>query len=256
MPEPASEDVLLIRLNRPGVANAINTQMAMDLDAALSGINEVPNRYRCVVITGAGERAFCAGADLKQRNDMTNTQWQAQHVVFENMMTRLLSCPVPVIAAVNGAAYGGGCEIALACDFIYAAANARLALPEVTLGVIPGLGGTQQLPRAAGQRRGLELLLTGQAFSAADGHEWGIVNKVVAPDELLASVMETANTIAANAPVSVRQIKHAVSEGMQHDLQSGMQIEIKAHNQCALTSDRLEGVQAFNEKRKPVFRGE
>ncbi len=253
--DDALKHVLTIRLNRPEVANALNTQMGHDLAHALERIALDPNRYRCIVVTGTGEKAFCAGGDLKQRNGMTDEEWQAQHLVFEKMNRALGDCPVPIIAAVNGAAYGGGAEIALACDFIYAANSARFALTEVTLGIIPGVGGTQQLPRAAGRRRALELLLTGRPFSADQAHQWGVVNEVFPAAELLPGTLETASRIAANAPISTRQIKQSVQCGMEMDLKSGLLFEIEAYNRCVPTQDRREGVKAFNEKRKAEFKG-
>ncbi len=249
------DHILTVTLDRPDLANAINTQMGHDLAAVWSQLALEPNRYRCVILTGSGERAFCAGGDLKERNGMTDDEWQSQHLVYEKMIRGFNDCPVPMIAAVNGAAYGGGCEIALACDFAYAASHARFALTEVTLGIIPGSGGTQNLPRAAGQRRALELLLTGRPFSAEEALEWGVVNRVLPAKELMSSALETAAAIAANAPISTRQIKQAVRNGKQMDLRNGLLYEIEAYNRCVPTWDRREGVAAFNEKRKPVFRG-
>ena len=168
----------IVRLNRPDASNALNTQMGRDLvryfeDAALD-----PKSLRCIVLTGAGDKAFCAGGDLKERRGMTDEAWTRQHVIFERMVRALIDCPVPIIGAVNGAAYGGGCEIAGCCDFLYAAESARFALTEVTLGIMPGGGGTQTLPRAVGERRAKELILTGKPFTAAEAHAWGLVNEV------------------------------------------------------------------------------
>ena len=150
--------ILLVTLNRPDVSNALNTQMGLDMIEVFDGLNADPSAYRCVVVTGAGERAFCAGGDLKQRLGMDDTAWQAQHIVFERMVRAMHLCPIPMIAALNGAAYGGGCEIALCCDFAYAAEHARFAMSEVTLGIMPGAGGTQNLARALGTRRAKEML--------------------------------------------------------------------------------------------------
>src|ERR1700760_3942932 len=243
-----------VPLNRPDAANAMNTQLGLDLMALFEGFSVDLENLRVVILTGQG-RAFCAGGDLKQRNGMTDEQWQAQHLVFERMLRAILSCPLPVIAAVNGAAYAGGCEIASACDFIYAATEARFALTEVTLGIMPGAGGTQNLPRAVGERRAKEIILTGRPFTAAEAHEWGMVNRLCAPGRVVEEAIETGRRIADNAPISVRQAKHAIHFGLQMDLASGMMLEIEAYNRMVPTEDRREGVLAFNEKRKPRFKG-
>jgi enoyl-CoA hydratase len=253
--EHPQEHTVLVTLNRPEVANAMNTQMGLDLLAAFDSFCAAPNRQRCIVVTGAGTKAFCAGGDLKQRNGMTDEQWQDQHLIFERMIRAMIGCPVPIIAAVNGAAYAGGMEISLCADFIYAAENARFALTEVTLGIMPGAGGTQNLPRAVGARRAKEILLTGRPFSVQDAYEWGMVNRVCAPADLLTQALETASVIAANAPISTRQIKQSVNMGLNMDLPSGMMYEIEAYNRMVPTEDRREGIRAFNEKRKPVYQG-
>ena len=157
-------DVVLVELCRPHVRNAMNTQMGRDLRELFMHLSANPHEARCIVLTGNGTRAFCAGGDLKERNGMTDAQWQAQHLIFEQAIAAVVACPIPIIAAVNGAAFGGGTEIALGCDFIYASSAARFALTEVTLGIIPGCGGTQNLPRALGERRAKELILSGTPF--------------------------------------------------------------------------------------------
>ena len=186
---------------------------------------------------------------------MTDAEWAAQHLVFERMARALLDCPIPLIGAVNGAAYGGGAEIAAACDFLYAADTARFALVEVTLGIMPGAGGTQTMPRAMGERRAKELLMTGRPFTAAQAHEWGLVNEVVPQHDLLPRALEPADGRRANAPISVRQVKQSMHRGLQMSLRDGLAFEIEAYNRMVPTDDRREGVDAFNEKRKPVFRG-
>ena len=246
---------VLVTLNRPEVANAMNTQMGLDLLAVFDGFCAAPNKQRCIVVTGAGGKAFCAGGDLKQRNGMTDEQWQDQHLIFERMIRAMVGCPVPIIAAVNGAAYAGGMEISLCCDFIYASETARFALTEVTLGIMPGAGGTQNLPRAVGARRAKEILLTGRPFTVQQAYEWGMVNRICAPDALLPEALETAAVIAANAPISTRQIKQSVNMGLNTDLQTGMMFEIEAYNRMVPTDDRREGIRAFNEKRKPIYHG-
>ena len=252
--QPA-EHVLRVRLNRPESANAMNTQMGIDILDLWRSIGAAPDRYRCIILTGAGERAFCAGGDLKERSGMTDEAWQAQHLIFEQAVQALLACPAPVIGAINGAAYGGGCELTLCCDFAYAAETARFALTEATLGIMPGAGGTQTLPRAVGERRAKEIILTGRPFSAADGLAWGMLNGVCAPGELQATVLAVATTIAANAPLATRQIKHAIHYGLQMDAHTGGMFEIEAYNRLVPTADRREGVAAFNEKRRPRFTG-
>jgi enoyl-CoA hydratase len=162
---------------------------------------------------------------------------------------------VPLIGAVNGAAYAGGMEIALCTDFIYAAEHARFALTEVTLGIMPGAGGTQSLPRAVGARRAKEILLTGTPFTAQQAFDWGMLNRICTGEKLLPEALETAAVIAANAPISTRQIKQSVNYGLNMDLASGMMFEIEAYNRMVPTEDRREGIRAFNEKRKPNFQG-
>jgi len=253
--ERVGEHVLIVTLNRPEVLNAINTRMGeetLDLWARLSAD---PGEVRCAVLTGAGERAFCAGGDLKERDGMTDEAWRAQHEIFERSFIALMECTLPVIAAVNGHAYGGGLETALCCDFIYAARGARFALSEVRLGIMPGGGGTQNLARAAGERRAKELILSARAFSAEEAHEWGIVNRVCEPVELRSEAIAAAGSIAENAPLSVRQAKKSIHYGLQTDLLTGYRFEIEAYNRLVTTEDRHEGVRAFNEKRKPAFRG-
>jgi enoyl-CoA hydratase len=247
--------ILVVTMNRPEAANALNTQMGRDLRALWTVLYEQPGDLRCVVLTGAGERAFCAGGDLKERNGMTDAQWQHQHAIYEQSVKAMMDCPVPIIAAVNGAAYGGGLEIALGADFIYAAEHARFALTEVTLGIMPGAGGTQLLPRAVGTRRAKEIVLTGLPFTAADGLEWGLINTVCPGPELLDTALVTARRIAGNAPIATRQAKKAVAVATQVDLKTGYDFEIEAYNRMVPTEDRLEGVRAFNEKRKPAFKG-
>ncbi|MGE0226584.1 MAG: enoyl-CoA hydratase-related protein [Acetobacteraceae bacterium] len=252
--EHPQEHTVLVTLNRPEVRNAMNTQMGLDLLDAFDGFCAAPNSQRCIVLTGAG-RAFCAGGDLKQRNGMTDEQWQDQHLIFERAVRAIVGCPVPIIAAVNGPAFAGGMEMSLCCDFIYAAENARFALTEVTLGIMPGAGGTQNLPRAVGSRRAKEILLTGKPFTVREAFASGMVNRICKPDTLLSEALETAAVIAGNAPISTRQIKQSVNMGMNMDLHSAMMFEIEAYNRMVPTEDRREGIRAFNEKRKPVYRG-
>jgi len=251
----AGPHVLVVTLNRPQVANAINTQMGRDFLDLWTRLTEDAGEVRCAILTGAGEKVFCAGADLKERHGMTREQWLRQHEIFERQYWALIDLPLPVIAAVNGHAYGGGLETVLSCDFAYAVKAARFALTEVTLGIMPGLGGTQNLPRAVGERRAKEIIMTGRPFGARQAYEWGLLNEVCEPQELMPRVIETARTIARNAPRSIRQVKKSVRFGMQMELKTAYRFEVEAYNHLVETEDRYEGITAFNEKRKPVFKG-
>ncbi|GJD52662.1 Short-chain-enoyl-CoA hydratase [Methylobacterium crusticola] len=254
--ERFDDDLLLVRLNRPQAANAMNTRMGEELLDLFERFQLGADGVRAIVVTGAGEKAFCAGGDLKERNGMTDAQWLRQHAMFERMLRALVACPLPLIGAINGAAFGGGCELAAALDFTYAAESARFALTEVTLGIMPGAGGTQNLPRALGERRAKEIILTGLPFTAREACDWGLVNRVLPQAELLEATLATARRIAGNAPIAVRQAKQSIHRGLQMSLADGLAFEIECYNRMVATQDRHEGVRAFNEKRKPRFRGE
>ena len=247
--------ILIIELNRPDVGNVLNTQMGVELLEVWTYLTSEAQLFRCIVLTGSGSKIFCSGGDLKERNGMNREQWRKQHEIFERNYWALVDLPIPIIAAINGHAYAGGLEIALCCDFIYASNQARFALTEVTLGIMPGTGGTQNLPRAIGNRRALEIILTGKPFSAAQGFEWGLINSIFDPQLVLNNAIETANLIANNAPLSVKQIKKSIRFGSQMELKTAFRFEIETYNQLIDTEDRIEGVKAFNEKRKPIFNG-
>jgi len=247
-------EVLLATLDRPEVANAFDTRTALELCELFEGLRD-EQRYRCTVLTGAGDKAFCAGADLKERNALSDEQWRSQHRTFERMFRAVRDCPIPVVAAVNGAAYAGGLELVLHCDFAYASHTAKFALTEVSLGIMPGGGGTQTLPRVVGERRAKELILSAKPFSAEEALAWGVVNRLCQPGRVVAEALEVASRIASLAPIAVRQAKHAVRAGLHQDLVSAMQLEIEAYNRLVGTEDRREGLRAFNEKRKPNFKG-
>ncbi len=251
-----AEFVVQLTLDRPEVSNAFNTKMAEELILFLEDAAMHPTEIRTIIVTGAGDRAFCAGGDLKQRHDMNNAEWFSQHLVFERMTRAFIDCPIPLIAAVNGAAYGGGCELAAACDFIYASSNAKFALPETTLGIIPGAGGTQTVSRAIGTRRAKELIFTGRVFSAQDAYKWGLVNEILDPGKLLPHSQKVATKIADNAPIAVRQAKVAISRASDLPLTEALRFEIEAYNRTVSSKDRYQGIRAFNEKRKPKFTDE
>ena len=247
--------LLLVTIDRPELRNAFNTAAGLEIISLFTGLAHDPGEVRCVVLTGAGDRAFCAGADLKERHGMTNEAWVRQHEIYERMLLAVLDCPLPVIAAVNGAAFAGGFELMLCCDFAWAVKTARFALTEVTLGIMPGGGGTQTLPRTAGIRRAKEIILSGRPFDAEQALAWGIVNRLCEPGKVLDETLDLARTIGANAPLSVRQAKRSMQTGSQMDLHSGMLFEIEAYNRLVGTEDRIEGITAYNEKRRPVFKG-
>lgn len=248
--------VVVAMLNRPQVANAINSRMMDELTNLWTTLVDDVSELRCVVLTGAGERAFSAGADLKEREGITVEEWRRQHETLERAVLAMVDFPVPIIAAVNGAAYGGGCELALLADFIYAARSARFALPEVTRGIMPGAGGTQNLPRVAGIGRAKEIILTGRPFDADEALGWGIVNRVCEDALLLDDALATADQIAANAPIAVRQARKAMETTRMDDFRNAYLAEMKAYDVTVDTADRTEGIQAFNEKRTAKFKGQ
>ena len=247
--------VLTLTLNRPQAGNALNTEMLTELNVLLGALYIDPGDVRCIILTGAGEKIFCGGGDLKERKGMTDEAWRRQHALAEQIVRHLIECPVPIIAAVNGAAFGGGCELVSAVDFAYGVDTARFALTETSLGIIPGAGGTQTLPRAVGVRRAKEIILTAAAFTAQEAYDWGLLNRVCTQATLMAETRATALRIAGNAPVAIRQAKKSINMATQSDLASGYRFELEAYYRTVPTTDRIEGVLAYNEKRKPVFHG-
>jgi enoyl-CoA hydratase len=247
--------LVVVTLNRPEVGNAVNTEMGLELLDFWTDLVRNHDGLRCVVLTGAGEDAFCAGGDMKQRKGMSEYEWRHQHEIFEQAIWTMMECPVPVIAAVNGKAFGGGLEMILAADFAYGVDYAKLWFPEVMIGILPGVGGTTTLPRIVGKNRANEIILAGCAFSAAEALEWGIFNRVCSSKELMPSVIATAEMIVGNAPLAVRQAKKAIHEGLQMDVRTALRFEVEAYNRVTDTEDRVEGTLAWNERRKPNFKG-
>lgn len=248
--------ILGVTLQRPEAMNAINSVMMKELWQLWSRLYADPSDLRCIILTGSGEKAFCAGADLKERRDIELSTWMQQHRFLQQAMLAMIDCPVPIIAAVNGAAFGGGLELTMASDFAYAATTATFAQSETKLGIMPGAMGTQNLPKACGLRRAKELCFTGAAFTAEQAWQWGIINQICAPQELMPTVIAVAEKIAQNAPVAVRQSKRAMNMSQHLDLKSGYFYEIESYNYLLKTKDREEGISAFNQKRIPIFSGE
>ena len=250
----ADGHVVTVELNRPAALNAMNTAMGEDLLRCFEDLHR-DRAVRAVVVTGAGTKAFCVGGDLKEREGMTDETWRAQHVIFEAAAARVLHCPAPVIAAVEGFAMGGGCELAVLSDFVVCGETAVFAVPEVTRGIFPGIGGTQLLPRILGAPMAKEMIFTGRRVDAREAKAIGLVNHVVPAGQARAKALEIAAMIADNGPFAVRQAKKAINWGGETDLETGMILAIEAYNNTVTTDDRLEGVRAFNEKRKPRFTG-
>jgi enoyl-CoA hydratase/carnithine racemase len=246
--------IVILTLNRPDSMNALNTKMALELIQALDDLKYDEN-VRVLIITGSGTKSFCVGADLKERNGMTQKDWKKQHDYFEQVTEKIREFPYPVIGAVNGYALGGGMEIALSCDFRTAARQAGMGLPEVKLGLIPGIGGTQLLARILPIGLAKEMLFTGKRITAEEGKQLALINHVFPDETLIEETIELAESIAANAPLSLKALKKAVNKGTETDLATGLVLELEAYYKCANSEDRLEGIYAFNEKRPPEWKG-
>ena len=255
MVDKHNNGLVVVTLNRPDEGNAVNTDMGLELLDVWTDFVRNNDGLRCVILTGAGEDAFCAGGDMKQRKGMDEYAWRHQHEIFEQALWTMMECPVPVIAAVNGKAVGGGLEMTLAADFAYGVDSAQLWFPETYIGILPGVGGTTTLPRMVGERRANEIIFTAKPFCASEALEWGVFNRVFNAKDLMPAVMAIAETITANAPLAVRQAKKAIHEGMQMDVRTALRYEVEAYNRLTGTQDRVEGTLAWNEKRKPVFKG-
>jgi enoyl-CoA hydratase/carnithine racemase len=237
-------------LDRPEAMNAVSTAMARAIGEATGALAADPT-VRAVILTSSHEKAFCVGADLKERNSLTDDELRAQRPLARAAYRGVLDLPVPAIAAVEGYALGGGCELALSCDLIVAGEAAVLGLPEVGVGVIPGGGGTQLLTRRVGWSRAARIIFTAERFDAAAACTLGLVDEVVAPGLARERALGLATTIAGNSPVGVRNAKRAMREGFDTDLASGLDIEDACWAATAFSADRAEGVAAFNEKRRP-----
>jgi enoyl-CoA hydratase len=248
------QGIATITFNRPKALNALNQALLAELSKALDDI-AADEGVRVLILTGSGDKAFVAGADITELATFTALQAKIFSRAGHAIIAKLQELPVAVIAAVNGFALGGGSEIALACDFIYAAENARFGLPEINLGLIPGFGGTQRLPRLVGANQAKELIFTGKMIGAAEAAQIGLVNKVVPSGALMEEALKTARDIAAKGRVALRAVKQAINHGLNTDLATGCAIETDAFALTLASADAKEGTAAFLEKRKAVFTG-
>jgi len=254
--EEIKPTVWCLTIQRPEAMNALNKNVFADLQLALQEISSWEfSKLRVLIITGSGEKSFVAGADIKELSVLNNEQALQLSQSGQKVFQQLALLKVPVIAAVNGFALGGGCELALACDFIYAAENAKFGLPEVSLGLIPGYAGTVRLPKAVGLRRANEMIFTGQLLTAAEALQFGLVNKVIPNADLLNEVIKTADAILAKSPLAVSKAKLSILEAQTLDLPAGQKNEAHIFSELFQSADMLEGTQAFLEKRKAHFTG-
>jgi enoyl-CoA hydratase len=249
------ERVAVIKFNRPKALNAINPDVLKEMNSALDEI-EADASIGALVLTGEGEKAFVAGADIAHMANLSPLQGLKFSRDGQDLLFRLEGLPIPVVACVNGFALGGGTEIAMACDFIYASEKAKFGQPEITLGIIPGFGGTQRLSRLVGKAMAKELCMTGGMINAQEARDIGLVNKVFPPEKLWEETMKTAKGMAAKGKVSMRGIKQSIDRGFDLDLRSGCYLEADAFALCTSSPDAKEGMTAFLEKRKPDFKGE
>jgi enoyl-CoA hydratase len=244
----------VVTINRPEAMNAFNYDTLNELQQVVDSLRINPD-VRVVIFTGSGEKAFSVGADLKERKTLTEAQVLRNVYKIGEVFQSVATLPQPTVAAMNGYAFGGGMELALACDFRLAAAGTSMGLTETSLAIIPGAGGTQRLPRLIGESKALELILTAKRLTSEEAYEIGLVTRVVNKDNFFEEVYSFVEPMLSNGPVALQQAKYAVKNGMNVDLQTGLQIERKAYEITIPTEDRVEALLAFSEKRKPEFKG-
>ncbi|WP_138204308.1 short-chain-enoyl-CoA hydratase [Haloimpatiens lingqiaonensis] len=246
------ENIGIITMNRPSVLNAINTETLLDLQKVISCVEKDDDIY-VLIITGAG-KAFVAGADINEMKDMTTIEGRKFSILGNEIFRKLEILEKPVIAAVNGFAIGGGCELSMACDIRISSSKAKFAQSEVALGITPGFGGTQRLARYIGLGKAKELMFTGRFFSAEEALHMGLVNAVYEPEELMDEAIKLAESIAKNAPIAVKLCKEAINRGMQMDMDTAIKYESEIFGECFSTEDQKEGMNAFVEKRNKNFK--
>ncbi len=249
-----ADGVATLTIDRPKVLNALNSDVVRELTDAFIKIS-IDEDVKAVVLTGGGQKAFVAGADISEMADYNATQGVRFASNGQGLFNIIEGCAKPVVAAVNGFALGGGTEIAMACDFIYASEKAKFGQPEINLGINPGFGGTQRLPRLVGKSMAKELILTGDIIDAAEALRIGLVNKVFAPEALMEEAMKTAKKMASKGAIALKLCKECVDQGLNVDLQSGLVMERNAFGVLCATEDKKEGMTAFLEKRPPKFSG-
>lgn len=246
--------IAVVTINRPDALNAFNYETLSELQDSIEKLRTNPE-VRIVIFTGSGEKAFSVGADLKERKTLSDVEVRRNIYKIGEVFSLIDQLPQPTIAAINGFAFGGGMELALSCDFRIAVSGAKMGLTETSLAIIPGAGGTQRLPRLIGQAKALELILTAKRLSAEEALNYGLLTKVADAKNLMDTCLELAEQMLVNGPLALQQAKFAVKQGMNADLQTGLQIERKAYEVIIPTEDRIEALQAFAEKRKPEFKG-
>jgi len=244
----------IITINRPEELNAQNSEMLAELTALLTDV-EVDNEVRVIIITGSGDKAFIAGSDVREMLPKTSITIREFHIANRMLLEKLERLPKPVIAAVNGFALGGGCELAMSCDLRIAAENARFGQPEINLGIIPGAGGTQRLVRLVGMTKAKELIYTGDLIDAKTALSIGLVNKVVPQSDLMSEAKAMAQKLLTKSSAALSLAKAAINAGWQMNLPSGLDLEMQCFSLCFATEDQKEGMSAFIEKRKPHFKG-
>jgi enoyl-CoA hydratase len=247
-------DIAVIKFNRPKALNAINPAVLVEMNGALDEIEKNPD-VRVLILTGEGGKAFVAGADIAHMIKLDPLEGRKFSREGQDLLLRIEALPIPVIACVNGFALGGGTEIAMACDFIYASESAKFGQPEINLGIIPGFGGTQRLARLVGKAMAKELCMTGVIISAQEAKALGLVNKVFPPDKLWEETLKTAKVIASKGKLSVKLAKHCINRGYDMDLRSGLYLEADGFAMCKVSPDAFEGMTAFLEKRTAQFKG-
>ena len=241
--------IAVATINRPKALNALNSQVLEDIDQLVEQV-KADDEIRALVITGSGEKAFVAGADIGEMSTLTKAEGEAFGKKGNDVFRKLETLPVPTIAAVNGFALGGGCELAMSCDIILASEKAKFGQPEVGLGITPGFSGTQRLPRRVGIAKAKELIFSGKVIGAAEAEKIGLVNAVYAPEELIPGAIAMAKSFTANAPIAVKYSKACIDRGMQMDIDDGIALENELFAMCFATADQKEGMSAFVEKRK------